>query len=98
MDPAVSLISFDGYPEARYERIFRGYESAILIWEREGAGGWFLTIQILIWARDDYIVLSEKVDYFYDANFALGDLDGDGWKELIVKHGCRAIPEFKLRN
>lgn len=76
---------------ARYENIFRDYESAIVVWDSQGSGN-FLTIHVLMWTMGEYTDLAKKVEPdLPDATFAFADLDIDGRKELIIAHGRKAI-------
>lgn len=94
MEPLKAQIPYPVY-HARYVRIFRDYESAIVVWDSQGSAN-FLTIHVLIYSGQEYTDLAKKIGPdFSDATFAFADLDADGRRELIIAHGWKAI---KLSN
>jgi hypothetical protein len=75
--------------EAFYVPISAYAEEAIAAWGQAGSAA-ILTFHIYMWTNKGYLDLTRNIDQgFGMGSFAVKDLDGDGWAELIVYNGCR---------
>lgn len=82
-----SYVVGDEVNGATYEKLFEGYEAAIVFSEHVGSGGFLYTLGALQWLPQEgrYALITNWV--FQEesrASFAFVDLDEDGWKELVV--------------